>query len=225
MPMPQLIVLEIVAMAGLATLRVVRFRGGRTPLPDGRGRRLFLLAFVVVPPIALGGIGALPMYVAIIAALAILMWIAALIVEQVATGRSGRLVQVALAGPEGDPYAVRADPAVTTRAGRERADRRQGQLGVPARRGVPGRVSRAGFRDDWDHLDGATRSLEGRIATTSPDRRLLGHDARSRRTSALAETGQAGAAIAIAREGRGLDDARHDRCRPAPAATPIRCIA
>ena len=111
--LPQLIVLGIVAMAGLATLRVVRFRRGLTPLPDVRGRRLLLFAFVVVPPIVLGGIGALPEYVAIIAALAILMWIAALIVGMVSNGRTGRLVQIALAGREEDPYAVRADAPVT----------------------------------------------------------------------------------------------------------------
>src|SRR4029077_7483465 len=71
MPMSQLILLGIVAMAGLATLRVVRFRRGLTPLPDIRGKRFALFAFVVVPPVVFGGIGALPMYVAIIAGLAI----------------------------------------------------------------------------------------------------------------------------------------------------------
>ena len=164
MPVPQLIVLGIVAMAGLATLRVVRFRGGRTPLPDGRGRRLFLFAFVVVPPIALGGIGALPEYVAIIAALAILMWMAALIVEQVANGRSGRLVQVALAGREGDPYAVRADAAVTTDLAESVRIVDRANSAFPRGAAFPAQVSRAGFRDDWDLLDGATRSLEGQIA-------------------------------------------------------------
>ena len=164
MPMPQLIVLGIVAMAGLATLRVVRFRRGRTPLPDGRGRRLFLLAFVVVPPIALGGIGALPMYVAIIAVLAILMWMAALLVGRVATGRSGRLVQVALGGPEGDPYRVRADPAVTAQLAESVRVVDRANSAFPRGPAFPAQVSRAGFRDDWDVLDGATRSLEGRIA-------------------------------------------------------------
>ena len=36
MPIQQLIVLGIVAMAGLAILRVVRVRRGLTPLPDGQ---------------------------------------------------------------------------------------------------------------------------------------------------------------------------------------------
>ena len=102
MPMSQLILLGIVAMAGLATLRVVRFRRGLTPLPDVRGKRFALLAFVVVPPVVFGGIGALPTYVAIIAALAIAMWIAAQVVGVVATGRTARLLQVALAGREED---------------------------------------------------------------------------------------------------------------------------
>jgi hypothetical protein len=97
MPTPQLILLGIVAMAGLATLRVVRFRRGLTPLPETRGKRSLLFAFVVVPPVVFGGIGALPMYVAIIAVLAIAMWIAAQVVGMVANGRTGRLLQIALA--------------------------------------------------------------------------------------------------------------------------------
>jgi hypothetical protein len=164
MPMPQLVVLGIVAMAGLATLRVVRFQGGRTPLPDRRGRRLFLLAFVVVPPIALGGIGALPMYVAIIAVLAFLMWMAALLAGQVATGRSGRLVQVAFGGPEGDPYRVRAEPAVTAQLAESVRVVERANSAFPRGPAFPAQISRAGFRGDWDVLDGATRSLEGRIA-------------------------------------------------------------
>src|SRR4029079_6798768 len=113
MPMSPLILAGIVAMAGLATLRVVRFRRGLTPLPDIRGKRLLLLAFVVVTPVVVGGIGALPMYVAIIAVLAIAMWIAAQVVGMVTNSRAGRLIQVALAGREEDKYAVRADAAVT----------------------------------------------------------------------------------------------------------------
>jgi hypothetical protein len=161
--MPQLLVLGIVAMAALATLRVVRFSSGRTPLPDGRGRRLFLLAFVVVPPIALSGIGALPTYIAIIAALAIVMWIAALVVDQVTHGRSGRLAQIALAGREEDPYAVRADAAVTTELAESVRVVDRANSAFPRGAAFPASVARAGFREDWDLLDGATRSLEDRI--------------------------------------------------------------
>ena len=163
MPMSTLIVLGIAAMAGLATLRVVRFRSGRSPLPDGRGRRLFLFAFVVVPPILLGGLLAVPMYVVVIGTLAILMWIAAGIVGSIAKGRTGRLVQVALAGREEDPYAVRADVAVTTALAESVRIVDRANAVFPRGPAFPAQVSRAGFRDDWDLLDGATRSLEGRI--------------------------------------------------------------
>ena len=162
--MPQLIVLGIVAMAGLATLRVVRFRRGLTPLPDIRGKRLLLFAFVVVPPILLGGIGALPEYVAIIAALAILMWVAALIVGMVSNGRTGRLLQIALAGREEDRYAVRADAPVTKELAESVRIVDRANAVFPRGAAFPAQVSRAGFREDWDLLDGATRSLEGQIA-------------------------------------------------------------
>ena len=165
MTTPQLIVLGIVAMAGLATLRLVRFKGGRTPLPDRRGRRLFLLAFVVVPPLALGGITALPMYVAIIAALAVVMWMAALLVGRVAPGKTGRLIQVALGGPEPDPHRVRADPAVTTVLAESVRVVDRANAAFPRGPAFPAEVSKASFRDDWDVLDGATRSLEDRIAS------------------------------------------------------------
>jgi len=169
MPMSQLILLGIVAMAGLATLRVVRFRRGLTPLPDIRGKRLLLLAFVVVPPVVFGGIGALPTYVAIIAGLAIAMWIAAKVVGMAANGRTARLVQVALAGHEEDKYAVRADAAVTTELAESVRIVDRANAAFPRGPAFPAEISRAGFQDDWDHLDGATRSLEERIAV---DRRL-----------------------------------------------------
>ena len=52
MPLP-LFVLAVVAMIGLAILRLVRVRMGRTPLPEGKARAVFLIAFLVVPPVAL----------------------------------------------------------------------------------------------------------------------------------------------------------------------------
>src|SRR6185436_16748321 len=126
MPIQLLLILATVAMAGLAFLRVMRVNRGLTPLPDGRGRRLFQLAFLVLPPIVLGvltqpappanqlwGFGAVPTYVAIVAGLAILMWIAALFVGMVAHGRWAQIARVALAGQEVDPYDERADPPVT----------------------------------------------------------------------------------------------------------------
>ena len=205
MPMSQLIVLGIVAMAGLATLRVVRFRRGLTPLPDVRGKRFALFAFVVVPPVVIGGIGALPMYVAVIAALAIAMWIAAQVVGVVATGRTARLLQVALAGREEDKYAVRADAAVTAELAESVRIVDRANAAFPRGAAFPTQVSGAGFRDDWDHLDGATRSLEEQIAV---DRKLgiavssgatrVADDARSRLDTLRRLAGDQGQAWAAA---------------------------
>ena len=182
MPVLQLIILGIVAMAGLAALRVVRVNRGLTPLPDGRGRRLFLLGFLVVPPIALGaltqpappanqlwGLGAVPMYVAIVAGLAILMWIAALFVRELTRGRSGQIARIALAGQEVDPYDERVDPPVTATLARSVVVVDKANAAFPRGPGFPLQVARSGFRDDWEELDGATRTLEGQIAD---DRRL-----------------------------------------------------
>jgi hypothetical protein len=177
MPVQQLIVLGIVAMAGLAVLRVVRVNRGMTPLPSGRGRRLFLLGFVVVPPVALGlltqpdppanqlwGLGALPTYIAIVATLAGLMWIASQIVGQVAHGRTSRHLQVALSGSEADPYAARADPPVTAKLAESVVVVDRANAAFPRGPGFPSQVARASFHDDWDELDSATRTLEDRIA-------------------------------------------------------------
>jgi hypothetical protein len=177
MPLQQLIILGIVAMAGLAALRVVRVHRGLTPLPDGRGRRLFLLGFVVVPPVVLGqltqpappanqlwGLGAVPAYLAIVATLAALMWIASQVIGQVTHGRSGRLLRLALAGNEGDPFRDRVDPPVTAALAASVAIVDRANAAFPRGPGFPSQVSRAGFREDWDELDIATRGLEGRIA-------------------------------------------------------------
>ena len=177
MPLLPLIILGIVAMAALGVLRVVRVNRGLTPLPDGRGRRLFLLGFVVVPPLVLGiltqpappanqlwGIGAVPAYIAIVAALVALMWIASKIVGQVSHSRNARLLQVALAGHEGDPYEARVDPPVTAKLAESVGVVDRANAAFPRGPGFPSQISRSGFLDDWDELDVATKTLEGRIA-------------------------------------------------------------
>ena len=182
MPLQPLLILATVAMAGLAILRVVRVNRGLTPLPDGRGRRLFLLAFLVLPPIVLGfltqpappanqlwGFGAVPAYIAIIAGLAILMWIGGLVVGMVAHGRSGLMVRVALTGYEVDPHDERADPPVTATLAESVVVVDRANAAFPRGPGFPSQVARQGFRDDWDELDGATQTLEKQIAD---DRRL-----------------------------------------------------
>jgi hypothetical protein len=201
----QLIVLGIVAMAALATLRVIRVHQGRTPLPDGRGRRLFLIGFVVVPPIVLGGIGALPMYVAIIAMLAILMWAAAVVVGLVTSSRAGQIARLGLIGREADPNDARLSPKVTAELAESLRIVDRANAVFPRGAAFPAQISRAGFRADWDVLDGATQTLEGRIAG---DHRLglvvasaataTADDARSRLDTLRRLAGDEGQAWAVA---------------------------
>jgi hypothetical protein len=176
MPLLQLVVLATIAMVGVAILRLVRVHLGRTPLPEGRGRRFLFLAFVVVPPIALGavtqpaaaagplrGVSSLPIYVVIVAGLVILMSIAALLVGQVAHGRSSWLIGLALAGSEGERSVVTTDAPMTAKLAESVAVVDRANAAFPRGPGFPTQVDRAGFRVDWDALDGATRTLEGRI--------------------------------------------------------------
>jgi hypothetical protein len=177
MPIQQLFFLAVIAMVALATLRLVRVHFGRAPLPEGRGRPLFLFAFVVVPPVALGaltqpqapagqlaGLALLPIYVAIVAGLAILMSIVALFVGQVSHRRSGRLVRLALVGREGDPDDVRAEPPVTAKLAESVVVVDKAYAVFPRGPEFPVQIDRAGFRVDWDALDGATSTLESQIA-------------------------------------------------------------
>src|SRR5439155_5800531 len=90
MSLLQLLILAVAAMIGLGALRLTRVHLGRTPLPDGRGRLPFFLAFVAVPPIVLavligmaptegllrGGPSVLP-YLAVLAGVWMVMWAAA----------------------------------------------------------------------------------------------------------------------------------------------------
>jgi hypothetical protein len=195
MSLPQLIILAIAAMAGLAALRVVRFRAGKSPLPDGRGRRLFLFAFVVAPPLTvalltrptadgqLAPVSVVPLYVVILTALVGLMWIASLIVSVVMPGRSGKLIRFALVGNAGDPYAPHADPPVTPKLGESIAVVATANLAFPRGRAFPTEIARSGFRADWDVLETATRELEGRIA----DDHRIGLDVAAAATNTAAD--------------------------------------
>ena len=179
MPVLQLLVLAILAMVVLAALRLVRVHLGRTPLPDGRGRLLFLVAFVVVPPLVLGaliqpagpagplrGISSLPVYVGIVAGLVIVMGIVAFAIGNLVHSRSGRLARLALVGVEGDPARdIPSDPPITAQLARDVVGVDRANAAFPRGSGFPSQVDRAGFRADWDALDGATRTLEGNIAS------------------------------------------------------------
>ena len=149
---------------------------GRTSLPEGKARALFLIAFVVLPPVALKA------------------------VLQPSAGAGARRADVGphvwpAPGPRPGPddhrrhdrRAPRAQPMAAAPdggAGRQRrrsrgrpvespvddeADRvhrarRPANAVFPRGLAFPGQVDRADFHEAWDALDDATRSLEGGIA-------------------------------------------------------------
>lgn len=194
MSLLQLLILAVGAMVGLATLRVVRVQFGRTPLPEGRGSRLFILAFVIVPPLALnalidpsagvlGGAGSVPLFAVLLVALRILMAIAAPIVRVVAPGRSHRLILLALVGSEGDPEDVPFDPPLTADLAETVRLVDKSNAVFPRGREFPVQIDRDGFRFAWDALDAATTTLETRIA----DEFRLGVAVASRATATAAD--------------------------------------
>jgi len=176
MPPLQLILLAVVAMTGLATVRVVRLRAGRTPLPEHRGRRLFLLTFVVAPPLVLGtltqspasgqlrAVTSVPIYLVIVAALVVAMAIVSRVVSNVAHGPRSRLIRVALVGRESDDDEVRRDPPLTANLVEIVKSVAEANAAFSRGPGFPAETERAGFRADWDALDRATRALEEGIA-------------------------------------------------------------
>ena len=169
----QVLVLAIIAMAGLAMLRLVRVHVGRESLPERRV--LFLLGFVFVPPIVLGalvpsgegqlpGAGVVMLYAVIVAGLATLMWLTAMVVRRVAFGRPRTLILIALVGSEGDPTAAQLDPPVTAKLATSMAAVDRTNAVFPRGLEFPTQIDRPGFRSDWDALDVTTATLEGQIA-------------------------------------------------------------
>ncbi len=158
----QLTVLAVAAMSALAALRLVRVHLGRTPLPEERGRWLFRLLFVIVPPVAVGaGLTSVPIYAAIVGVLVVLMWIAATIVGQLTNGQSGRYLRLALVGSEGDRD---NDPPLTAPLTESLVTVDAANAVFPRGREFPAEIDRMDFRVDWDALDAATRTLEGLIS-------------------------------------------------------------
>lgn len=175
MSLQLLVVFGILAMVGLATLRVVRGERGWTPLPDGRMRLLFLLGFLIVPPVALAavaqpgtglsrGLAWVPLYAAVLIALTAAMWIAAVLVQSLVHGRTRPRLLLALVGSEGDPEDVPFDPPLTPRLAESLARVETTNAAFPRGREFPVQVDREDFRADWDTLDAATRTLESEIA-------------------------------------------------------------
>jgi hypothetical protein len=114
--------------------------------------------------IVLGAFSSVPVYIGILLALVIVMWLAAVLVQLVARGRIRPLLLVALVGSEGDPEDVPYDPPVTAKLAESVALVDRANAVFPRGHEFPLQVGRAGFRFAWDALDTATGTLEGRIA-------------------------------------------------------------
>jgi hypothetical protein len=193
----QLLILAVAAMATLALSRVARVQYGRTPHLQGRGRRIFTIGLLYVPPLLLVLMQAAPSgqlrigwispYTMILVAIWILMGVTALIVRFVAPVRYRPLLILALAGIEPDPYDVPFDPPMTARLAKNVALVERTNAAFPRGVQFPRQVDRSGFREDWDALEGATRTLEGTIAddfrlglAVASGARATAADARSR---------------------------------------------
>jgi len=211
MPLP-LLLLAVAAMVGLAILRLVRVRLGRTPLPEGKARWLFIAAFVAVPPVvlkalvdpvvsgpALGAITWIPLYGALLALLLVGMTIGAMVVERVVHGRSRRPLMLALVGSEGDPEDVPFDPPLTARLAECITLVDTCNAAFPRGRTFPAQVDRADFHEAWDALDHATRTLEGGVAA---DRRLGLGIATAALATELDARGRLDSLVRLANEGR-----------------------
>ena len=176
MPFQTLFLLAIVAMIGLVALRLVRVHFERSPLPEGRVRWLFILAFLLVPPIALamliqpppkadqlGGVAWVPIYAILLALIAFLMGLASLLVRVIPPGPPRRVLMLALTGSQGDPFDVPFDPPVTAKLAESVAQVDRTNAAFPRGVAFPTQIDRAGFRGDWDALEAATTTLEGQI--------------------------------------------------------------
>jgi hypothetical protein len=161
---PQLVMVALAAMFGIATVRLVRVHLGRTPLPQVRGMRLVVLAALLSPLIVLGAFSSLPVYIGILLALVIVMWLAAVVVQLVARGRIRPLLLIALVGSEGAPEDVPYDPPVTAKLAESVALVDRANAVFPRGHEFPLQIDRSGFRFAWDALDTATGTLEDRIA-------------------------------------------------------------
>jgi hypothetical protein len=172
----QLLVLAVAAMTLLAALRLVRVHLGRSPLPEGPGRLLFMLAFVVLPPLALGtltqpaddvaqlrGVSWVSLYTIVLAGVVIVMWIAALVISLAPQSRARTQLVLALTGNEGDPYEVK-NPPLTAGLTESMALVDRTNAVFPRGPGFEDEVDRPGFRSSWDALEAATCELEGRMA-------------------------------------------------------------
>lgn len=175
MPLPQLFVLAVAAMVGLAAMRLIRVRHGRVPHPAGWLRIPFILAFLLVPPIVLGalsqsaagllaGVAWVPMYIALLVGIAIGMWGAAQLVRARAPRRWRPPILLALVASEGEQSDDGFDAPLTAQLAESQSSVDVANAVFPRGPEFPTQVDRPDFRAAWDALDAATRTLEGRIA-------------------------------------------------------------
>ncbi len=183
MPLQELFVLAVAAMVGLAAMRLIRVRLGRVPHPAGWARIPFIIAFLLVPPIVLaaliqpacglfGGVAWVPMYVALLVAIALAMWIAAQVARNFAPRRSRPLLLLALVASEDEHVDDGFDPPLTVPLAESQSHVAVANAVFPRGPEFPTQMDRPDFRAAWDALDAATRTLEGRIA--DDERRGLG---------------------------------------------------
>jgi hypothetical protein len=114
------------------------------------------------------------------------MWLAAVIIDRLTASRTGQLIRLALVGSEGDPIDSGLTP-VTARLSESIGLVARANAVFPRGLEFPKQIDRSGFRDDWNRLDDATRTLEGQIADdhrlglgVSSSATILAEDARSR---------------------------------------------
>jgi hypothetical protein len=202
MPFLQLTFLAITAMTLLAALRLARVRSGRTALLEGRGRLLFLTAFVFAPPLAVGAMSQPPgtsqiawaifvaTYVAILTGVVYAMGTVAELIGQFAHGRAAQVIRLALAGTDLDPDDVPQNVPLTPRLGEILAIVRTADAVFPSGPEFRTQSERPGFRAHWESLDRATTTLEEQIAAdnqlglgVASSARAMAEDARSRLTT------------------------------------------
>jgi hypothetical protein len=200
MSIQQLVILAAVAMTILAMSRVVRVHFGRTPHLQGRGSRLFVIGLLFALPIVvlalvgpavgpdrLVGVAWVMPYTIALVAIAIVLRLLALIVRYVAPVAARPFLLLVLTGGEADPYDVPFDPPITAKLAESVGLVDRANAAFPRGVGFPTQIDRSGFRGDWEALDGATRSLEDRIAAdfrlglaVASGARVTAADARSR---------------------------------------------
>jgi len=172
------LLLGCTAMIALVALRLARARLGRSPFPDGRGQSLLVVAFLFVPPIAadwlidpvvratpLFSVAAVPLYLAVIAVVAVLMNVIVRLDTRLRPGHAHRWLRVALLGRDDDPDYLAYDPPVTGELAPLVVRVERSNAAFPRGAAFPEQVDRPGFRAAWDALDGDTTSLEQRLVS------------------------------------------------------------